>query len=388
MSVKIKSGLSLRTVVAPHERAFEVKNRAVQDVLGPGVYWTVPFLTSDVLVFDITKPESQYGHMEALYSTRPELVNEYFAVADLSDNEAGLVYQNGKLTDILAPGTRTFYWKGVTSVVVEVVDLTDEYRVNDKVTRLIGRTGPVAVRAGLLKAVLGVDVRDQQVGLLFENGVLAEVLEPGYHLFWQFNRKLSAKVSDARWVTVDVVGQEILTKDRVSLRVNLSATYRITDPVLVEKSVSNVADYLYRELQLELRSAVGTRTLDELLADRTALDNKISAGVQSSFESVGVSVGNVGVKDIILPGDMKDILNQVVQAEKMAQANNIRRREETAATRSLMNTAKLMADNPLLVRLKELEALEKVTTNIDRITVFGGMEGVMNDLVKIDSGNS
>ena len=100
---------------------------------------------------------------------------------------------------------------------------------------------------------------------------------------------------------------------------------------------------------------------------------------------MGVSVGNVGVKDIILPGEMKDILNQVVQAEKLAQANNIRRREETAATRSLMNTAKLMSDNPLLVRLKELEALEKVTANIDRITVFGGMEGVMNDLVKINS---
>jgi hypothetical protein len=80
---------------------------------------------------------------------------------------------------------------------------------------------------------------------------------------------------------------------------------------------------------------------------------------------------------------MKDILNQVVAAEKTAQANNIRRREETAATRSLLNTAKLMADNPVLVRLKELEALEKVTAQVDRITVFGGMDGVMNDLVKI-----
>jgi len=249
---------------------------------------------------------------------------------------------------------------------------------------LIGRAGPLAVRAGALKAVLGVDVRDRQSGLLYENGVMQEVLEPGYHLFWLFNRKLTAKVIDARWVMVDVAGQEILTKDRVSLRVNLSATYRISDPVLVEESVSNLNEYLYRELQLELRKAVGTRTLDELLSDKTALDNTISAGVDQSFTAIGVTVGNVGVKDIILPGDMKDILNQVVQAEKTAQANNIRRREETAATRSLLNTAKLMSDNPLLVRLKELEALEKVTTNIDRITVFGGMDGVMNDLVKID----
>ena len=383
--MKMKEKLFLRTIVAPHERAFEIKNRAVTDVLGPGVYWTVPFVTSDLMVFDLRDAESNYPYMDALYATQESLVDEYFVVADLSDTQAALVYLDGKLTDILAPGTRTFYWKGVSDVVVDVLDLTSEIRVTEKVARLIGRTGPLAVKAGKLKAVLGVDVKDQQIGLLYNSGVLSEVLQPGYHLFWAFNQKLSAKVSDSRWVMVDVAGQEILTKDRVSLRVNLSATYRVTDPVLVEQSVSNLADYVYRELQLALRSAVGTRTLDALLGDKTALDETIGAAVKASFESVGVSVGNVGVKDIILPGEMKDILNQVVQAEKLAQANNIRRREETAATRSLMNTAKLMSDNPLLVRLKELEALEKVTANIDRITVFGGMEGVMNDLVKINS---
>lgn len=380
----MKEKLTLRTVVAPHERAFDIKNRAVQDVLGPGVYWTVPFVTSEIMVFDISEAHVDYPYMEALRITRPDLIEQHFVVADLSETQTALVYENGKLTDILAPGTRTYYWKGVTEVTLEVVDLRADYRVEDSVARLIGRAGPLAVRAGALKAVLGVDVRDRQSGLLYENGVMKEVLAPGYHLFWLFNRKLTAKVSDARWVMVEVAGQEILTKDRVSLRVNLSATYRINDPVLVEQSVSNLNEYVYRELQLELRKAVGTRTLDELLSDKTALDNTISAGVDHSFTAIGVTVGNVGVKDIILPGEMKDILNQVVQAEKTAQANNIRRREETAATRSLLNTAKLMSDNPLLVRLKELEALEKVTTNIDRITVFGGMDGVMNDLVKID----
>lgn len=91
----------------------------------------------------------------------------------------------------------------------------------------------------------------------------------------------------------------------------------------------------------------------------------------------------MGVKDVILPGDMKEILNQVVEAEKVAQANVIRRREETAATRSLLNTAKLMDDNPTLLRLKELEMLEKVTEKVDRLTVFGGLDGVLNDTVRI-----
>jgi regulator of protease activity HflC (stomatin/prohibitin superfamily) len=80
---------------------------------------------------------------------------------------------------------------------------------------------------------------------------------------------------------------------------------------------------------------------------------------------------------------MKEILNQVVQAEKAAQANVIKRREETAATRSLLNTAKLMDENPTLLRLKELETLEKVTDKVDRLTVFGGLDGVLKDTVKI-----
>jgi regulator of protease activity HflC (stomatin/prohibitin superfamily) len=92
-------------------------------------------------------------------------------------------------------------------------------------------------------------------------------------------------------------------------------------------------------------------------------------------------VRSVGVKDVILPGEMKTILNQVVEAEKVAQANLIRRREETAATRSLLNTARLMEENPTLLRLKELETLEKVTEKVGSLTVYGGLEGVLKNMV-------
>ena len=84
---------------------------------------------------------------------------------------------------------------------------------------------------------------------------------------------------------------------------------------------------------------------------------------------------------MILPGEMKTILNQVVEAEKVAQANLIRRREETAATRSLLNTARLMEENPTLLRLKELETLEKVTEKVGSLTVYGGLEGVLKNMV-------
>jgi regulator of protease activity HflC (stomatin/prohibitin superfamily) len=98
---------------------------------------------------------------------------------------------------------------------------------------------------------------------------------------------------------------------------------------------------------------------------------------------LGLAVSSVGVKDVILPDEMKTILNQVVEAEKRAQANLIQRREETAATRSLLNTARLMEENRTLLRLKELETLEKVTEKIDKLTVYGGLEGVLKDVVRI-----
>jgi len=143
------------------------------------------------------------------------------------------------------------------------------------------------------------------------------------------------------------------------------------------------AEALYRELQFALRAVVGTRTLDELLENKSLIDEGVNSQVRARLDGSGLVLENVGVKDIILPGEMKTILAQVVEAEKSAQANVIRRREETAATRSLLNTAKVMEENPTALRLKELETLERVAERIDKITVFGGLDSVLNGLVKL-----
>jgi regulator of protease activity HflC (stomatin/prohibitin superfamily) len=169
----------------------------------------------------------------------------------------------------------------------------------------------------------------------------------------------------------------------VALRVNLAATYRFAD---VEQALAMLAkpmDALYRELQFALRAAVGTRTLDELLENKEVIDEVVMTLTKQKLAGFGLALESVGVKDIILPGDMKTILAQVVQAEKSAQANSIRRREETSATRSLLNTAKVMEDNPVALRLKELETLERIAERIDKISVFGGLDGVLNALAKV-----
>ena len=156
-----------------------------------------------------------------------------------------------------------------------------------------------------------------------------------------------------------------------------------TDVLRAFAQLQKPADHLYRELQFALRAAVGTRTLDELLENKTVIDEVVTAHMAAKLQPYGMQLESVGVKDIVLPGEMKTILARVVEAEKAAQANVIRRREETAATRSLLNTAKVMEGNPIALRMKELETLERVAERIDKISVFGGLDGVLNNLIKI-----
>jgi regulator of protease activity HflC (stomatin/prohibitin superfamily) len=221
------------------------------------------------------------------------------------------------------------------------------------------------------------------VAVLYVDGKLAYVLDAGLRAFYTFGRTLRVDFVDLRLQVLEVAGQEILTKDKVPLRVNLNAGYRISDVLVAFSKQAKPVDYLYKELQFGLRAAIGTRTLDELLENKGAIDQAVAEHIERRVQGFGLEVDSVGVKDIILPGEMKAILAKVVEAEKAAAANVIRRREETSATRSLLNTARVMEDNPVALRLKELETLEKVTEKIDKISVFGGLDAVLKDLVKI-----
>ena len=129
-----------------------------------------------------------------------------------------------------------------------------------------------------------------------------------------------------------------------------------------------------------LRAAIGTKPLDALLADKESVGNEVRAALVPRAEQLGVTVKSVGLRDIILPGDMKSLLNQVIAATKEAEANLIRRREETAAARSQANTARLLAENPQLARLKELELLKDVLAGTKATFVFG--QGDLSDQVR------
>ncbi len=154
---------------------------------------------------------------------------------------------------------------------------------------------------------------------------------------------------------------------------------RLTSAAL--RAVADIQAEIYRSAQLALRQQVGERSLDALLETKEALNKGLAEVIAADLSPAGVVLSRAGVKDVILPGEMRTLLNQVVEAEKTAEAQNIRRREETAATRSLLNTARLMESNPVLLRLKELEAVERICEKVDKITVYDGMRGVINGLL-------
>lgn len=266
---------------------------------------------------------------------------------------------------------------------VQRYDLSTGLAIEKQVARLLVSSEDSRVKAVAKYVVVGRIVPEGHVGLLYVDGQIAATLAPGLHAYFKVYRVVSIDLIDMCVKTLDVQGQEILTRDKVALRINLTATYQYDDASLALRKLKDPLDHLYKEIQFGLRAAVGTRTPDALLEDKTSIDKQVSESLGSRFDEVGISVKSVGVKDIILPGDMKELLAKVVEADKVAQANVIRRREETNATRSLLNTAKVMENYSVALRLKELETLERVTEKVGNLSVYGGLDAVMDGLVRL-----
>jgi regulator of protease activity HflC (stomatin/prohibitin superfamily) len=351
--------------IKQHERGLWFRHGDFQRVLAPGAhrFWGRLFNRTRDRVEVASMLGARFDHplLEAL--VRNPGLRQELVVVELGETQRALVWRDGRLLAILGPG-RVAYWKGTAEYQVETFDV-----------------GSLRFEHARLEAVLAhgsastwlesIDVDPHAEVLLLVNGELSGRLSPGKHAFWKGAGKVRVVAVDRREQAADVAGQEIMTSDKVTLRVNLAVVYRVVDAVKAVTTVSDYAQALYREAQLALRAAVGTRTLDALLADKESVGGEVRGALVARAAEFGVEVRSVGLKDIILPGDMKAILNQVIEAQKRAEADLIKRREETAAARSQANTAKLLAENPVLARLKELELLRETIAGTKATFVFG-----------------
>ena len=372
--------LSALVMVKDGERALLTRNGRLERVLEAGrhrMFDPRNELTAEV--FNVIKTEITAERYAVINAARPDLAAELFAVVETKANEIAIVSLDGRPAHLLAPWQVRVYWKVATSIDVERIDVADEPRVSARHLAMIERNRPTIVSEAV--------VENHEAGLLFVEGRLTERLAAGRHAFWTAGRKIEVKRLDLRPQAVEITAQEMLTKDRIALRVTLTAFRRIVDPERAVGTVPDVDAWLYRLVQFAIREAVASRTLDEVLSAKNVLDAELRAYVRERLAETGIEVTELGVKDVILPGEIRELVNKVVEAERIAKANLIRRQEETAATRSLLNTAKLMEENPLLLRLKELESLERLVEKVGRIDLHAGegqgLDALLDKLVRL-----
>lgn len=314
--------------------------------------------------------EQRWKTDELVFSALPEVravvPSDWYAEVTLGAKERGVLFQDGRPRVFLRPGTHR-YWTVDPSVKLEI------YSVDGDMPEMTDELAVVIPRKEWVELV----VSEHETGLLYVRGRLVRTLEPGRHALWSHPEApvVAAKI-DMRRFDLAIVGQELMTRDKVTLRLTLSVEYAVQDAALATTRVGSVKDALYLAVQLAARDFVAGVTLDELLEGRDAMTRHLESKVVPEAARFGVRVEAVGVKDVVLPGEMKTLLNRVIEAEKEAAANVILRREETAATRSLANTARVMAEHPVLLRLKELEAMKEIAERIEEVRVVVGADGL------------
>ncbi|HSF39876.1 MAG TPA: slipin family protein [Thermoanaerobaculia bacterium] len=359
--------------IREHERGLLFERGVFSRLLLPGRHFVAdPLARKRIERVSVRRVWIDHPDLEVI--VRSGALSGQALVLDLKDHERALVWVDGRIDAVLGPGLHAL-WTAFHEVRAELIDA--------RPVRFEHPELPVVLAArGARELLEAATVAAGWVGLVFQDGRHAATLPPGVHAFWKGEGHVRVLPVDLREQAADVSGQEIMTADKVTLRLNALVTYRVIDPVKAVTEVEDHAQALYRQAQLALRAVVGTRDLDALLSDKDGVARQLEEMLRARAAAFGLEVRAVGIRDVILPGEMKEILNRVTEAKKAAEATLVTRREETAAIRSQANTARIFESSPTLMRLRELEVLEKVAEKAN-LSVILGDGGLAERVVKL-----
>ncbi len=368
-----------KITVNESQRAIVFNNGKIEKLLGSGTYrlWgkrSAVKMQIDAHFKPISLPECPIEILKDI----PEIARET-AYADIPDGNIGLFYRDGKFYGFL-PSGKYLFWQIGSRVEIRTEDITTP-EISEGIPRYIFKN------LNETAYYTRIDVKQWEKALLYFDGKFVRLLDAGAHYFWKNGISVTAETVDTRLSSVTVSGQDILTADKVGIRVNFTCNYRITDFVRVAETVDDYKSQIHLCAQLALREYVGKYKLDEVLESKEQMSDYILARLKAKEKELFVEFSDAGVKDIILPGEVREIMNTVLIAEKKAQANVISRREEVASTRSLLNTAKLMEENKTLYKLKEMEYVERICENVGNINIGGGdIISKLTAMISSDSG--
>ena len=348
------------------EVGVSIKNNEVNKIYTKGNYWI--FFNKQTTIFNVNEIIDEKCHSIILENETLKSMVEFIEVLH---NEVLIVYKNNQFHQSFV-NKNVMIWKNTTQLKTSKFDLN----ATDLITNLSKRDLEILKKVNAIKTI---SIAPYFEGILFKDNQFDQVLKAGDYIFYNNETKTSVVTFDMRPQTIEISGQEILTKDKAQLRINFMVQYQIIDLINAYQSNKDFEKMIYQAIQLGLREFIGNMNFDDLMSDKNSVSDYIIQKYQTEFAKIGLNLTQAGMKDIILPGEIREIMNRVLIAEKTAQANSIMRREETASTRSLLNTAKLMEENETLWKLKEMEYIEKIADKVGDISISGG-SNVLNEL--------
>ncbi|MEC9469129.1 MAG: SPFH domain-containing protein [Pseudomonadota bacterium] len=248
-----------RVVISETERALHICKGELKGILGPGEHSLENGRGTLVIERQsMAMPQFRSAYEKALFDKLPQVAEEHLTVVRTGPGEVAIVERDNRIHTVLGPDERLVLWTDAGPWTFEVIDTAADPALTQKLMRRLGD-------ARQTQQFVIVPVTDGSVALLFMDGVLTKVLEAGVHAFWKAGRTVTQKVIDLKRQALDVTGQEVLTLDRVTIRINLSADYRVVDPVKAATEVKDFTDTLYRALQLVFRKQLGALKLDQIL---------------------------------------------------------------------------------------------------------------------------
>lgn len=364
-----------KVIIDENQRGFLFKNGKYVKMLTAGKYFA--WGGKEIEVSELDRPIiSNKCALDIIL--KDKAVSKDVSVIEVADERLALHFVNGKFDSVLHNGKYAF-WSAIDKHDYKIVDISSP-EVESDIPEYIFSKIPTAYYTK-------VEVLEYQKARLYFNQKFVKILDAGTYYFWKNGVKIDVGFVDTRLTQMDITGQEILTQDKVSIRINFVCNYRVTDYVKIMTEIDDFAEQMHVAAQLALREYVSKYKLDEILENKSQMSGFVFEKLKTKEKELFVEIKDAGVKDIILPGEIREIMNTVLVAEKRAQANVITRREEVASTRSLLNTAKLMDENQTLYKLKELEYVERICENVGNINLNGNGD-ILTQLTGILRGNS
>ncbi len=372
----------MKTIITSKDYGLLFKKQVFEEVLESGEY-KFRFRPKQKQIIVVNRKQSLESRGIDVKVINKASLTERIETMFVKEHEVAFHFVDGLFQDLLVSGTHSYFKTNYVHsfVLADMRELTLPKEID------VGVLESKAFQEqnsslGLVSTVL---VEDGFVGILKVNGQYVKTLKPGKYTFFSKISLIDVQMIQTRNQTIQLNGQELLTKDKVTLRINFILNYCINDPLKAATNFSNYEEQLYLLMQLALREYVSTTTLDELLAEKHEIGKIILRSVKDKESEFGAVFSETGIKDIILPGEIRDILNMILIAEKKAMANVITRREETASTRSLLNTAKLMEENTTLYKLKELEYIEHIFEKVGSVSLSSNSSILeqLNEILKL-----